>query len=385
MTIRVGVAGCRRSRSFVGGLRATGFELVAAMDPDEEALVRFAKEAGVPPGGRYTAYSDLIAHGLDAVVLGSPMPNHAPQAILALERGIHVLSEVPAAISIDQCLRLRDAVRASKAGYMMAENYVYVKSCQLVLAMVRAGVFGDLYHAEGEYLHDVRNIAAMPDGTFTWRKRWQLDRRGVTYPTHAIGPVLQWLDDRVTALSARGTGNHTDPNYTGDDSAVMLCSTAKGSVMRIRTDLHSRRPHNMSYLQLQGTKGCYEAPRGLGDDHKVYVEDGKDDAEWRPLWDFEKEYLPEMWRTHERAAKKAGHGGGDYFEFLDFAAVCQGKPCPIGIHTALDWTLPGLVSELSIERGGESVAVPDPRTDELDRAAEEERASGRFAGFEEHL
>ncbi|MBI4560300.1 MAG: Gfo/Idh/MocA family oxidoreductase [Candidatus Hydrogenedentes bacterium] len=385
MSIRLGIAGVRRGRSFLGALRAAELEAVAAMDPDRVVLDQFGELAGIPPGGRYTNYERLIAHGIDAVILGSPMPNHAPQAIMALQNNIHVLSEVTAAVTFDQCRRLRDAARVSRAAYMMAENYTYQKFCQIVKAMAHAGLFGELYYAEGQYLHDVRDLAHRPDGTFTWRKRWQLDRRGITYPTHSIGPVLQWMQDRIVSLSARGSGNHTDENYTGDDTAVMLCHTTKGGLVEIRTDLHSRRPHNMNYHLLQGTQGCYESPRGFGDDHKIYLAGRHGELKWYSLWDFESEFLPQDWRTHGETAREAGHGGGDFLEMLDFARACHGEPPAIDVYTALDWTLTGLVSELSVEKGGTPLPVPDPRTEELDRVAEVEIASGRFAWLVESV
>ncbi|MBI5094471.1 MAG: Gfo/Idh/MocA family oxidoreductase [Candidatus Hydrogenedentes bacterium] len=385
MTLRLGIAGCNRGRSFLSVLDAAGFKAVAAVDPDPESLNRLSDMAGISNEARFSHYEAMLAHGVDAVILGTPMPYHAPQAIMALENNVHVLSEVTAAISFDQSLRLRNAARKSKAAYMMAENYTYGKQCQIVKAMAKAGLFGDLYYAEGQYIHDVRSMVAMPDGTFTWRKAWQMDRRGLTYPTHSIGPVLQWMDDRIVSLSARGSGSHADPNYTGDDSAVMLCQTSRGRLVQIRTDIRSPRPHVMDYYQLQGTQGCYESPRGFGDEHKVYIAGRHGETEWHSLWEFEEEFLPEDWRVHREAAAKAGHGGGDYLQILDFARACSGEPPVIDVYTALDWTLTGLVSELSVEQGGVPLPAPDPRTDELDSAAEQERASGRFSGYVESV
>ena len=70
-----------------------------------------------------------------------------------------------------------------------------------------------------------------------------------------------------------------------------------------------------------------------------------------------------MWRGKSgEAAAKAGHGGGDYFEVLDFLAALQGKREPvIGIHEAMDMTLPGLVSQQSILQDGAWLEVPNSR------------------------
>ncbi len=61
-------------------------------------------------------------------------------------------------------------------------------------------------------------------------------------------------------------------------------------------------------------------------------------------------------------ALSGDHEGGDYFEVMDFVDAIQGrKPPTIGIHEAMDMTLPGLVSQESIRREGEWLPVPDSR------------------------
>ncbi len=73
-------------------------------------------------------------------------------------------------------------------------------------------------------------------------------------------------------------------------------------------------------------------------------------------------YLPEIWRKPPQAALTAGHGGGDYFEILDFVnAITGAAPCPVGIHEAMDMTLPGLVSQQSMLQDGAWLDVPDSR------------------------
>jgi predicted dehydrogenase len=124
----------------------------------------------------------------------------------------------------------------------------------------------------------------------------------------------------------------------------------------------SDRPHNLAYYSLQGTKGCYEAPRGFGDNHKIWLADYSDGTEWRSLWDFEEEFMPDIWRNPPEEALRAGHGGGDYFEVRGFvdSIINDTKP-PIDVYEALDMTVPGLVSEASINQGGMPLPVPDFR------------------------
>jgi len=35
---------------------------------------------------------------------------------------------------------------------MLAENYCYLKAWNMVMKMVKAGLFGEIYYAEGDYL-----------------------------------------------------------------------------------------------------------------------------------------------------------------------------------------------------------------------------------------
>ncbi|MEI6287571.1 MAG: hypothetical protein WCP79_13790 [Bacillota bacterium] len=77
---------------------------------------------------------------------------------MALERGIHVLCEVPAAVSIGECKAVTLAARRSQAIYMMAENYTYSRQNVIVRELVRAGRLGEPYYAEAEYLHEYKAL-----------------------------------------------------------------------------------------------------------------------------------------------------------------------------------------------------------------------------------
>ena len=138
--IRFGIIGAAgRGNSFVQALRANpATELTALCDVRLEPLQANAAELGVEHA--FTDAGELLDSGaVDAVILGTPMPWHVPHAILALERDIHVLSEVTAGVSIEECRDLVRAARRSTATYMMAENFTYMKPNVLVRELARAG------------------------------------------------------------------------------------------------------------------------------------------------------------------------------------------------------------------------------------------------------
>ncbi|GAA2760954.1 Gfo/Idh/MocA family protein [Actinopolymorpha rutila] len=361
--LRIGIAGAARGAGFVAGVRvaesAGAARLEAVYDPDSSAVERFSRENDVPT--TCASFEELLER-VDAVVLSSPQHHHAPQAIAALDAGVHVLSEVPAAVSLLQSEALVGAVRASTATYAMAENYCYIRANLMVRTMARSGVFGELYYGEGEYLHDVRDLQQTPSGQRSWRSYWQAGRNGFTYPTHSLGPLLQWFDDRIVAVSCVGTGNHTAPEHEIDDTVVLLARTRRGALLRARLDMLSNRPHLMDYYSLQGTTGAYEAARAIGQEPRVYVRGRSTEGAWDSLDSYAADFLP---ARYAQPPTSAGHWGADAWPILDFLeTVREGRPpqdsMPVDVYAALNMTLPGVVSEASINQGGTWIAVPDP-------------------------
>jgi predicted dehydrogenase len=363
--LNIGIVGAvGRGKSFRTAFDAHPVTRIHAVcDLNEEKLPEAAELLGAEE--TYTDYEEMLEKSeVDAVVIGTPMPFHAPMAVQALDSGIHVMSEVTAAVSVEESQQLVAAANRSKAVYMMAENYTYQRPNVLVRELVRKGLFGEVYYAEGEYIHELKGLNEIT----TWRRKWQTGIDGVTYGTHSLGPILQWMNgDRVARVCCEGSGHHyIDPRedrYENQDSCVMLCKMVSGGLVKIRVDMLSERPHSMSNYSLQGTKGCYESARSRGEQPKIWLDGVCEDKDtWIDLMELESEHMPEMWRTPSEEALKAGHGGGDFFEVMDFVnTIVDGRPCPIGIHEAMDMTLPGLMSQASITQDGQWMDVPDSR------------------------
>lgn len=357
--IRVGIAGGVRGGPLLAGLRsiADRARLVAVYDPLPEVREAFAAEnSGVEHV--CTSYEQLLER-CDFVVLSSPQQYHVAQAVMALDAGIHVLSEVPAVVSLEQAHDLVAAVRCANALYGMAENYCYTRSNLIVREMVRAGVFGDIYYGVGEYLHDMKSWHTTDDGQRTWRYYWQVGRDGHTYPTHSLGPLLQWTDDRVVAVSCNGSGRHTDPEHIIQDTTVTLMRTQAGRLFQIRLDLLSNRPHLMDYYAVQGTLGAYEASRRQSESGQVFIMDESPRGQWEPLEKYADRFLP---AKYAHPVEDAGHWGSDSWPIRDFVECVEtGQQPEIDVYTALDFSLPAMAAEASIAQHGAWVAVPDPR------------------------
>lgn len=363
--LRVGIVGAAgRPSAFLAAFKMSDKAvLTAACDLNEDALNRAL--SGIDGVERYNDYIEMLEKAnLDIVIIGTPMHLHVSQSIEALKRNIHVFCEVTAAVSIEECRMLLKACKESRAQYMMGENCNYMKPYMIIREMIMDGAFGSVFYAEGEYLHDCRNLLYKTP----WRRKYQYETRGVTYGTHSLGPILSWMDwDRVESVCCAGSGSDNfdlqGKRIDGDNTALMLCKTVKGNLIKIRTDLSSPRPYSLNYV-LQGTKGAFESSYVSKNQnyHHVWLEGESDPGKWDELIKYEEKYTPKIWRDIGAQAEAYGHGGSDVVIMTEFInAIYDGKEVPIDIYKSLDMTLPGLVSQQSILQGGVWLSVPDPR------------------------
>ena len=318
----------------------------------------------------------LERNDLDAVIIATPMQDHGVMAIDSLRAGKAVLSEVAACITMDECWGLVRAVEQTGKLYMLAENVCYFRNCMMIQNMVRQGLFGGFTYAECGYVHDCRYLHFAPDGSLTWRGRLARDHIGNLYPTHAIGPLAQWMGinktDRFTSLvsmTSRSFGPRKNAvkkfgpdstqakyDFRKGDSTTTLIKTANGAVIDLRYDTSSSRPHRTTiYHTLQGETGSYRSVTG-----DVWLESKSKAYRWEPLSQYTAEYDDPLWKQWGNQASGSGHGGADFFvikEFFD--ALRAGKHSPIDVYDAVTWSSIIPLSAESIRKGSAPVVVPD--------------------------
>jgi predicted dehydrogenase len=364
--IRIGIVGAGRGLfvasacTIVGSMRVT-----AIFDTSEERAEGAA--AGIEGCRAFgpEKWEAFLDSGINAAVIASPIPFHAGQSAACLDRGLHVLSEVTAAGTVEEARRLVQAASGSRGSYMLAENCCFLDEAQLFRRMARSGEIGEMYHAEGGYLHDCRSLWRNPDGSFTWRAT----QLGV-YCTHPLGPILDILDDRVAWVSCQALPAATvERDVPGVNNHLMLMRTAGGRSIFLRVDHMSPRPYRC-YFHVQGTKGVCEfdllgAPAATGFSG---AESGVPriclhaDEKWEDPAPYRERHLADRTVLPE-GAEELGHGTMEYWMMKAWAtALLAGRAMPIDVHRGLDYTLPGLLAGESLRRGGDAVAVPDSRT-----------------------
>ncbi|MBO5269308.1 MAG: Gfo/Idh/MocA family oxidoreductase, partial [Clostridia bacterium] len=172
--VKIGVFGLGRGSSFYNNILLNSGEIVAVCDRDTAKLESAKKILGTEVS-TYTDFDAFIEHPeLEAVFLCNFFHEHAPYAIEALKRNIHVLSECGAAGTMAECVALVRAAEKSRAIYMLSENYPFMKFNLEMRRVYRGGTLGKLLYAEGEYNHpiDPMNLKEIK-GLRPYAKHWR--------------------------------------------------------------------------------------------------------------------------------------------------------------------------------------------------------------------
>ena len=156
--IGVGILGLGQGCSHLRAFQVSpGSRVVAACDLDRPLAERVGREMGVPR--IYADYEQLLAdRAVDLVVVATPDHLHGEHAIRALEAGKHVLSEIPMALTLDECARIVALTDRSGLKYQLGNQVRYAFVLQDVARRIAAGAFGEVFYGEGEYLHAMDDI-----------------------------------------------------------------------------------------------------------------------------------------------------------------------------------------------------------------------------------
>ncbi|HUU58565.1 MAG TPA: Gfo/Idh/MocA family oxidoreductase [Phycisphaerae bacterium] len=343
--LKVGVVGFQRGMHLATCLRhVAGAELAAVCDLRSE--VETTVREGFPGARFFTDYGDLLGCGVDAVMIASPPQTHADYTIRALDRGLHVLCEVPAFHERREMAPLVRAVRHTKAVYMFAENVLYWAFVHSVRQRIKSGDLGRIMYAEAEYVHDVPALL----GPGSWRRGYP----PIQYCTHSLGPVLEWMDDGIVTAVALHTGVQRRPDLESINMEAALFRTESGSVIKLLCGFSVAREPAFHRYVLYGTGGYFEktAPMDGGSEYFLYTER---EGPGRPV----RMPFSQTWASDaDDPQLRAFHGGADYRMVKDFVeSILEGRPSPVGIDKAVRMTLPGICAHESAEQGGRPVAV----------------------------
>lgn len=350
-------------------------------DRNEKAAVLTEELCGHRPAME-TDYKKLIARDdVDIVVITCAWEGHVQIAIEAMEAGKAVGMEVGGAYSIKQCWDLVDTYEKTKTPFMFLENCCYGRRELMALNMVQQGLFGDVVHCRGAYMHDLREEVSKGEENRHYRLRNYIHRNCENYPTHELGPIAKILQINhgnrmlsLTSMSSKASGLHEYiKDRMPDNNTLSHTTFAQGDVVNtmikcaggetILLTLNTTLPRFYSRdFTVCGTKGMYEE-----ENDSVYLDKKytlEEEMGWKKFWgnakEYEEEYDHPIWKKFLNDGVHGGHGGMDWLVFeAFFDSIRNNTLCPIDVYDAASWMCITALSEESIALGGQPVAVPD--------------------------
>ena len=263
--LRMGMVGGGKT-GFIGAihLRAALMEnmielVCGCFSSDPERSLSSGRAYFLPDDRIYGSYQEMFdremelpeAERMNFVVIVTPNKQHFEPAMMALERGIHVVLDKPMTFSLEEALKLQQKVE--ETGLVLALTHVYTgyPAVKEMKARIAAGELGKIRRVYVEY----------PQG---------------------------WLSDRIELQEGNNAGWRTDPQLSGKAGCMgdigthawHLCEYVTGlKVEELCAELNSFVPGRMidddgtAFMRLeQGAKALLSATQiAIGEANKVNI------------------------------------------------------------------------------------------------------------------
>ena len=310
--VRLGVLGVGpRLQSLVDCYSAhPQVEFVAFGDIAKNRAQEVATRYNATYGGAakaYICYEDMMRDAtMDALIIGIDPDKQVDYAVDAMNRGLHVMTEVPAAYTIQQCWDLVKTVKKTGVKYMLAEQTRYWNFVQEWRKMAQAGEFGKIFYAEGEYLHyepvwDLlrdketnyavypKSVEEMNDPNCVPSWRYYNFQQPIFYLPHELSPLLSITGGRIAKVSCIGTrrGGYDTPSFDVCDLQTALMYNTNDAIFSLRAGFTV--PYGdkgelfAHWYQIKGSKGSAETARSNleGDGMKLFrAGEGWEKKDW---------------------------------------------------------------------------------------------------------
>jgi predicted dehydrogenase len=302
-----------------------------------------------------------------------------------MKDGKHVAIEVPGALTMEEIWDLINTSEKTRKHCMQLENCIYDFFELTTLNMAQKGLFGEILHAEGAYIHNLEPY--WEEYWNNWRLDYNRKHRGDIYPTHGMGPAclalnihrgdkmnyLVSMDTKVVSIPAfvKQQNGEELVNFKNGDHTTTMIRTEQGKTIEIQHNVATPRPYTRMY-QLTGTKGfANKYPvEGYALDSKLVDQDinikNEKFTAHRYVSKEMKDLLMQKYKhpivldIEKKAKEVGGHGGMDFI--MDYRLIyClqNGLPLDMDVYDLAEWSCIGPLSEISLNNNSTPVEIPD--------------------------
>lgn len=228
----MGLTGLQRMSAIV----ESGLATVAAIaDPMPEAVARAGQF--VPQAIIVESLWDMLDLDLDGIVIATPGPMHALQAIAALEHGKSVFCHSPLARTAHEAARVVEVARTANRLLGVDSFYRFVGGTAQMQELIHSGALGCIYTVDLVF-HD----AYGPDKPWFYDPSMGGGGCLMDLGTHLVDLALWMLDfptvqEVSTRLYAQGIPLHT-PGVMSEDYATAQLDLDNGATVRLACSWH---------------------------------------------------------------------------------------------------------------------------------------------------
>ncbi len=365
-TKAIGIIGCGgRVRGLARRLqeaRPGTIRTVAVYDPDPRS-VHAARDTLNPDLVACDTAAELLERpDITWVMIGSSNAFHREHVLSAFRAGKHVFCEKPLAITIEACLEMRDAWKASGRQFFFGLCLRYSPFYRKIREIIDGGGIGDLVSFEFNETLDFNHGGYIMGN---WRRlRKNAGTHLLEKCCHDID-IANWLTGSLAArvasfggldfyrpenarhierLGTNADGKHAyqawpDPNrvnpFTGEkdivDNQVLILEYANRVRAAFHTNGNAALPERR--ISLNGSEGAIR-----GDAREGRVE-------------FRRIGFDEPTHVYETGAR-GGHAGGDERMILDLAAcILDGTPSPTGMDEGIRAAVTCFGADAALDKG----------------------------------
>lgn len=321
---------------------------------------------------------------LDVIICATSWKWHAQVCIAAMKNGKHAVSEVPIILTLDEAWEVVETSQKTGKWATLALEQALLESSygMAMLNMIRQGVFGDVLHCVGGYVHDLRMVKFNPEEE-PWRLQHSIDRNGNLYPDHPMNKIMAMMNinhgDRLDYIISMSSGasmlNDYAKNYYGaghpyaslpmaqGDVNVSLLRTVKDKMITLNFDTNT--PHPRGIFKVQGTKGVFLGGSGIGPN--IYIDGiSPESHKWESADKWIEEYQHPLVKNYNPPARKEairGHGGHGMKTPLTWHLLVQalrsGTTPYFDVYDSVTSSAVSPLSEASVAKKGQPVQFPD--------------------------
>jgi len=273
--LRMGMIGGGRN-AFIGAVHRIAanmdglIELVCgAFSSNPDNARQSGKDLFLPESRIYSSYEEMIekesklpdTQRMDFVVIVTPNHAHFAPAMLALEKGFHVVIEKPMTFSLKEALQLKKKVQETGLLLCLTHTYAGYPMVKQARQMVKEGVFGKIRKIYVEYPQGWLSRLSEKDGSKQAEWRTDPSRSGKAGAMGDIGTHAAHLAEYISGLQVKQLCADLSIMVEGralDDDGNVLLRFDNGATGTLIASQVAAGEENALKIRVYGEKGGLE-------------------------------------------------------------------------------------------------------------------------------